>query len=982
MEKVKYAPVHNMAKLHEYNLWANDNHILLKAFMKTPGKIELTFDDQANIDLGDIELYEWDYDYFDQATHQFMLINKQAISFKQHENLLLISFNSWNVKANYVLKYGKETINVFLDPAVGGIIDTIFNASNEKNLGISFVPDGVQFKVWSPPASCIEVLLFDDQQQPIPAKFQLWMEKSANGIFSLIVNYEMIPDVESFDGLYYQYRVYAYGKSSIALDPYSVSMAEFFPGGVDNIGKGAIVNMSDEQATPKSFLKKYTNAAYMANEVDLIAYELHVRDFTVQPGVVKPLVAGTFLGAISKIDYLKQLGITHVQLLPVMNFYTADETNRSFSASESYESNYNWGYDPHSYFALDGWLCTDAANPYSRIKEYREMVQALHDEGIGVIMDVVFNHTYLVEMFENIAPGCYYRLNPDLTISGHSGAGPSLESRRVMVRKLIVESLKFFIQQYHIDGLRFDLMGFMDHETMRLIRHEVGPVYNPKDPNELILQGEAWVFSDLDTNPKAVREEAATTKTNHPKENLNIGFFNDVCRDSFAGTGDYRGFIQGNFSEVDRVASAIVGGVKEVNPGPVSFNNSRFLDNYNLFAEYPATCLNFLSVHDGLTLWDKINLSYSDSTGLMRARLMRMASAMLFTSQGKIILQAGDEFLRTKPLSKVDKERSRALTSPRVTEEEGTVYFHENSYCSNDFTNMIRWNRLNNQYAPIARQMVEYYKGLITMRRAIPALRLESTDHLKNAFRFLPSSVAVAKAIPSVFNSFMDPMLAKLTLAFIHGPANQTYYVAGEIHRRGVNANPLANRFVVNFDASGNGEVSLSRKHLDKLDLGKWGDKKSLSIKLVKQMGEWEAVPYAYSATGNNVINIQGVGEEGCVEIDLSKKDYVAGVPPLNTESWIAYLIDNTWEKAVAKSIPKLKISKVLVIHNAADIASEIPVEFINKPSEWDVILDTNSAGITPLKYAMHPKRGQTDVLIMKGRVIVPAKSSAVLVKH
>jgi pullulanase len=982
MEKVIYSPVHNMATLHQYNLYANDNQVLLKAFMKSPGKIELTLGGDEQLKSGDLELYEWDYDYFDTANNHFALINKQLPKFTQNETLLSVVVDSWNGSANYVLKYGKEMVNVFLSPALGGIIDTWFNAINEPDLGVTFVSSGIQFKVWSPPAGCIEVLLFDKKQELISTESQLWMKKAANGVFSLVVTPDMVYDIESFDGLFYQYRVYAYGKSAIALDPYSFSMAEFSPENMDNIGKGAIVNMSDPQSLPKKFSKKYSNATFMANEMDMIAYEFHVRDFTIQQGVVKPQVAGTFLGAISKIDYLKQLGITHVQLLPIMNFYTVDETNRMFSATDAPQSNYNWGYDPQSYFALEGWFSTDASNPYTRIKEFRELVQSLHDNGIGVIMDVVFNHTYLVETFENIAPGCYYRYNPDLTISGHSGAGPSLESRRVMMRKLIVESLRFFIKQYHIDGFRFDLMGFLDHETMRLIRHEVGAAYNSKDPNELILQGEAWVFSDLDTSLKAVRDEAATTKINHPRENLNLGFFNDVARDSYAGTGEQRGFIEGNYTEVDRVASAIVGGVKGVNPGPVSFNNDKFHENYNLFAEHPATCLNFLSVHDGLTLWDKINLHCSDPVGLTRARLMRLASAMLFTSQGKIILQAGGEFLRTKPLSKEDIEKDRALTSPWVTKEEGATYFHENSYCSNDFTNMIRWNRLNNQFAPIARQMSEYYKGLILMRRSIPAFRIKSADNLRNAIRFLPSSTVVAKAIPSVFNNFMDSGLTKLTIVFLHGPANQTYYVAGEVHRKGVDANPLENRFVVNFDAQGTGEVSLSRKHLDKLDLGKWGDKQSLSLKLVKQQGGWETISYAYSITGNNVIRIQGVDENGVVEIDLSKKDYIAGIPPLNSESWIAYMIDNTWEADVLKSMPKTRISKVLVIHNAADIASIVPVETIQRPSEWSVILDSNSAGITPLKYATVPQRGYTDVLVSKGKVTVPAKSSAVLVKH
>lgn len=973
--------VHNMANLHDYDLFGNSNSTLLRAFLTSPTNIQLTVSSDTKIKDGELELYEWDYAHFDVFSQHYILINKQNPHFQQKGNQITISLKSWDFKANYVLKLGKEWINVFLDPALGGILDTTFNASSQHDFGVSFVAKGLMFKVWSPPAAKIEVLLFDKNKQPIITENPLWMNKDSNGVFSLNVTPEMVVGINSFDGLYYQYRVAAYGKIKLALDPYSFSMASFTPDGVDKIGKTAIVSLDNKQSLPADFSNKYSNAKFMANETDLIAYEVHVRDFTIQPGVVQSEVSGTYKGAISKIDYLKHLGITHVQLLPVMNFYTVDETNRSFSDSDAQKSNYNWGYDPHNYFALEGWFSTDPANPYTRIKEYRELVQALHNKGIGVIMDVVYNHTYLAETFENIAPGCYYRLTSDLKISGHTGAGPSLECRRLMVRKLIVESLQFFIKQYHIDGFRFDLMGFFDHETIRIIRQEVGKSYNPKNPNELILQGEAWVFSDLDTSIISVDKNTATTKINHPKENLNLGFFNDSSRDSYAGTADHRGFIQGNYAEIDRVASGIVGGVKGFNLGPVSFNNDRFKNSYNLFAEFPTSCLNYLSVHDGLTLWDKINLLYSDSSGLIRARQMRMASAMLFTSQGKIILQAGDEFLRTKPLAKFDKERNRALTSIWINEEEGTTFFHENSYCSNDFTNMIRWNRLNDEYAPIARQMVEYYKGLILMRRAIPALRLQSPESVKKAIQFIPSTPHIATTNPSYFTDFSDNRLTELTLTFIHGLANQTYYLAGEIHRKGVNANPVENPFVVHFDAQGVAKISFNKKQIEQFDIGKWGDGISLNIKLVKNMGGWETISSAYSDSGHNVIMIQGVHSDGSATIDLAIENNWVGIPTSLNEPWIAYMIDNTLEKKVSKSIPKVKFSKILVIHNAGDNASEIPVKEINDPTQWHVIVDANTAGITPLNYSEITKIGFTDVLISKGKVVIPARSSAVIVK-
>jgi pullulanase len=972
--------IHNLQSQGGYNLFGTQNQFLSQAFLTSPGIVEITFSAIPTSQNNEIELWMWDYNTIDKFGH-FGKSFVEKIKIEKTDLTTNIHISNWDHSKNYLIKFQNEWATVFLDPTLGGILDTHFAATEERNFGVRINKELATFTVWSPPAAHIELLLYDKNQKQIATGNRLWMQKSENGVFSLTISPEISTEIGSFNGLYYQYLVFAYGKAALALDPYCYSMASFNPNGDDKIGKGAIISMGDEQSIPEKFSKNYLNSRFMANETDLIAYEAHVRDFTIQPGTVKSEIAGTYLGAISKIDHLKQLGISHLQLLPVMNFYTVNENDRSFSASDALQSNYNWGYDPHHYFSLEGWFSTDAQNPYTRIREFRTLVQSLHDKGIGLIIDVVYNHTYLVETFENIAPGCYYRLTSNLTISGHTGAGFTMECRRKMVRKLILDSLKFFVKEYHIDGFRFDLMGFMDHETMRMIRKEVGMEYNPNNPNDLILHGEAWVFSDLDTTDKSSGENAATTKINYPSEDLNIGFFNDTTRDSFAGTPKTLGFIQGNFSEIDRVASGIVGGLKGINPGAVSFNDTAFRNGYNLFAIHPSNCLNFLSVHDGMTLWDKINLHCFDSTGQQRARLMRFASAMLFTSQGKIILHGGDEVLRTKPLSNVDKEKHRAFTSHHTNEEEGACHFHENTYCSNDFTNMIRWSRLHNQYAPIARQMVDYYKGLILMRRSIPALRLNNGTSLRKAFKFIPSTPFIETKIPAIFSDFKDKNLEQLTLKFIHGKANASCYLIGEIHPKGIDINPTTNPYIVHLDTVGEGKISFNRSKIEQFDLGKWGDGISLNIKLVLTPGKWDTLPTSYTSEGKNVIMIQGIPQNGEVTIDLSIENHWVGITPKHIEPWIAYLIDNTLEDDVASHVPKTDFKQILVIHNAADVTSEVTVETLEIPSEWSVILDANHAGITPLEYAPKPMRGETDVLILKGKVLVPAKSSAVLVR-
>ena len=733
--------IHNMAVLEHYNIFNNEQNTILKtAFIINPNLVRITLKNSEIINQGDLEIWEWDYGNFNIESNTYNWINKQTPDFQQNNYEIFINFEQIDFNKNYIIAFKDEWLNIFLDPAIGGIIDTVFDANSQKDFGVKLNDDYAVFKVWSPPAARIDVIFYDENQNQISVDKTFSMIKDKQGVFSLMINSLDVENSESLEGLFYQYKVFAYGKAKLALDPYSFSMAAFNPNGDDKIGKSAIVSMKSGKSLPTNFRHSFSNSSIMANDVDLIAYELHIRDFTSQVGVVKHELSGTFVGATKKINYLKQLGITHVQLMPVMNFYTINETNRTFSNSEATNSNYNWGYDPHNYFSLEGWFSTDATNPYKRIIEFKELVNELHKNNIGVILDVVYNHTYIVETYENIAPTCYYRYNSEMKISGHSGAGPSLETRHSMVRKLIIDSLKHFVTEYHIDGFRFDLMGFIDHETMKLIRKEVGKVYNPNNINELILHGEAWIFSDLDTSENTTDINAATTKINYPKENINLAFFNDTSRDSYAGKNENRGFVQGNFLEIDRVVSAIVGGIKTYKTDNLTIHKDVFYNNYNLFAEYPSSCLNYLSIHDGLTLWDKINLSWQDSTGFERARLMRLASAMLFTSQGKIILHGGDELLRTKPLSKFDKERNRALTSQFVNEEENSCYFHENSYCSNDYTNMFRWDRMNNQYAPIVRNMIEYYKGLILMRRSISALRMNLTKNICNGLKFISIS--------------------------------------------------------------------------------------------------------------------------------------------------------------------------------------------------------------------------------------------------
>ncbi len=970
-QKIEYGRVHNMSRLHDYAVFKKHSPEC-RAYLTAPGLIEIYWQSAEPPKSTQLVLKKVDYIHTDCPETPFTLTKVAALSYRYSENKIIVKEAPVQEACNYIVEVDGFSSFLYLSPEIGGILDTVYDATAVHDLGLTYDGREAVIKVWSPPAGKMDILLFDQDQKCIKIKS---FEYTAKGVWKIVLNPEDATPYKTLDGLYYQLGVYAYGEVRYALDPYAPSMAAFAPTDKDNIGKAAIIDINGEKARPQSFLKTYNNTSHMDNEADMIAYELHVRDFTIQPGTLSKAIAGTYRGFQEKIDYLKKLGITHVQLMPVQKFYTVNERDRSFSDGNKEAVNYNWGYDPHHFFTLSGWLSTNAECPYIRIKEFRSMVQSLHHNGLGVIMDVVFNHTYVVETFENVAPGCYYRYSTDAKISGKNGAGPSLESRRKMMRKLIIDALVFFVKEYHIDGFRFDLMSFLDHFTMQEIRNIVGKAYDANNKNALILYGEGWLFSDIDKNKSATGEQAATTKINFPSKDFNIAFFNDTARDGITGYKNNKGFVQGAFHTYDRLATVIVGGLKNFAAGKNSLQSEAFNSDYNRFAYQPTDCLNFLTVHDGFTLWDKINLTIKDPTKEKRARIMRLAAAILFTSQGKIVWHGGDEIMRTKPLAKMDKEQNRAHTSGLIDKEEGITQFHENSYSSCDFTNMFRWDRLCNNYEPYAKPMQAYFKALVQMRRKLKGLRYEHRESVRKGLTFLTEEFSAFT--DTHLHDFNDKRLTALELIFINGPANEKYYIAGELYPQDTPANDKNLKMHhLSFDAQGNASIRFDRSQIEKFDPRKWGHPDVLIIKLVKEPGSWHTPYGTYSPLGNNIIHPGAVNNKQQVIIDLSVPDYEATFTPFEPPSYLAYHINNTLEG------PAL-FDELFVVHNASEKSLELKAPFLKEPSKWHVIVDSHNAGIEPLTYADIPdiKKGETHVCVSKNMVRVPYLSSAVLGK-
>ena len=430
---------------------------------------------------------------------------------------------------------------------------------------------------------------------------------------------------------------------------------------------------------------EYDKGPRLSSPVEAIIYEIHTRDFSISPdsGVLNK---GKFLAFTEKntqtkegiktgLSHIKELGVTHVHLLPVNDFATVDE--------EKPDIKYNWGYDPMHFNALEG---SYSSNPYDgrfRINEFKQLVQSLHNEGLGVILNIVYNHTYYSKesVFNQTIPRYFYRQKPDRKFANASDYGNEIATERAMVRKYIIDSLKFWIEEYHIDGFRFDLMGIYDIETMRIIRSEL----NNFHPG-IILYGEGWA-ADVSPMPEMYR----AVKINIAQL-PGIAVYNDDFRDALKGnlsTKKSNGFVNGLVLREEAVKFGIVGAVwhPQITYNYVETSNSPW-------AVSPDQCINYVSCHDNYTLWDKLIFSLPKATDKELRKSVKLAAALILTSQGIPFLDAGVEFCRTKG-------------------------GNGNSYKSPDSVNQIDWSRKS-----VYIDVYEYIKKLVLLRKNHPAFRM------------------------------------------------------------------------------------------------------------------------------------------------------------------------------------------------------------------------------------------------------------------
>ena len=541
------------------------------------------------------------------------------------------------------------------------------------DLGPTYSKDSTSFRLWAPTATKVELLTFSSATSEVKNRYL--MKKDAQGTWV----YKLDGD---HDGLIYTYNVEVYGAENEAVDPYVRSATA-------NGKRGVVVNLAS--TNPAGWNK--SKPTFSGRPTDAVIYELHVRDLSMDKSAPFPAsVRGKFLGLTYSnlkgssgqpvgVKAIKDLGVTHIQLLPIYDYASVDELKPTF----------NWGYDPQNYNVPEGSYSSDPKNPKARITELKQAIQSLHNQGIRVIMDVVYNHVYDANSFsENkIVPGYWFRTDSDGNLTSASGCGNDSASERAMVRKFIVDSVKYWASEYNLSGFRFDLMGLHDIETM----HQVRAALDDIDPTIIII-GEGW---NMGTHPSEIRSNQRNI-TQLP----GIAVFNDQIRDGIKGSvfsAADRGFATGISTKRSNVMAGIVGNIDYSSATAPSFSTLS-----------PSQSVNYVEAHDNNTLQDKLRLSLNTKSDALISQYHRLASSIPLLAQGIPFIHAGQEFQRSKGGD-------------------------SNSYQSGDEINSLKWNLVSKNATTR-----NYFKGIIDIRAAHPAFRMDKSTDVTSNLKFLKSS--------------------------------------------------------------------------------------------------------------------------------------------------------------------------------------------------------------------------------------------------
>lgn len=592
----------------------------------------------------------------------------------------------------------------------------------DGDLGLTALSNGeATIKVWSPSADDVALVLYDkDNPEVMIDKFM--MQRTDQGVYAITLTDE-VTGIENHEGYFYHFEVTRGEETVLAIDPYARSMAQWSSEvAVDSVGKAAIVDPSTIGPT-----LDYADIDGFEHREDAIIYEVHVRDFTSDPSIEAELDAqfGTFSAFREKLDYIESLGVTHVQLLPVMSYYFSNEfaNDQRLLEYSSTDNNYNWGYDPHSYFSLTGMYSEDPSDPAKRIEEFKALIADIHSRGMGVILDVVYNHTARVEIFEDLEPNYYHFMDEELEAKTSFGGG-RLGTTHKMSRRILVDSITYWVEQFKVDGFRFDMMG--DHDAASIqMAYDKAKQLNPN----ILMIGEGWrTFAGDDDDPNVQPADQ-----DWMKDTNSVGSFSDEFRNElksgFGSEGQPR-FLTGGARNVEQIFNNLT-----ANPG-------------NFTATHPGDVVPYIAAHDNLTLHDVIAQSIKKDPKDYEEEIhqrIRLGNLMVLTSQGTPFIHAGQEFGRTKQFKDPDfinEVEVAPYKSTFMTDASGEPfefpYFIHDSYDSTDVINNIEWDKATNREAyPVHTMTQRYTSGLIHLRRSTDAFRKATMAEIESDVKMI-----------------------------------------------------------------------------------------------------------------------------------------------------------------------------------------------------------------------------------------------------
>lgn len=596
-----------------------------------------------------------------------------------------------------------------------------------EDLGNTYTQESTAFRVWAPTATAVNLVVYKSAEADAAAGQLIPMKSDVKGTW--VTNLE-----GDQDGTIYNYRVAINSVVNEAVDPYVRATTS-------NGLRGVVVNL--DSTDPKGW--GGAKPKFSGKPTDAIIYELHVRDLSMDKSsgisdankgkyLAFTETNSSFKGVKTGISAIKDLGVTHVELLPIFDFATVDENNPTF----------NWGYDPQNYNVPEGSYSSNPKSPKLRITELKSAISTMHSAGLRVNMDVVYNHVSNASSFSQnlIVPGYFFRTDDNGSLTNGSGCGNDVASERSMVRKFIVDSVKYWASEYNLDGFRFDLMGLMDIQTIS----EIVQALRAIDPTIIVI-GEGWSMGSLDPALRANQINISKLPT--------VSMFNDQIRDGVKGSVFDpldTGFATGKFTALMDVRAGIVGSIDY---------SSSVVPKWKTLT--PGQAVNYVESHDNMTLFDKIQSSVKGVTPQESAKLSRLSTSFAFLAQGMPFMQAGQEFLRSK---KGDS----------------------NSYKSSDDVNSLKWDT---KAANIT--TVNYYKGLIALRKAHPSFRMATAAQIKSGLKFLPApDGTIAYSIngtkvgdsASTFVVFHNANTSAQALTL---PKSTTYSVIVEKDKAGVN---------------------------------------------------------------------------------------------------------------------------------------------------------------------------------------------------